>query len=341
LGLVGSSLIAGCSSAGDRPVEATAATSEAVSSSSATVTSQTTDPQTASFLSAAATVVNVAGSISKVFGVIPAAVAVAQVLGILNDPNQDLLNELHNLSGKIDAVAATIVYFDNQSKRDDRLTLLRGNVIASGDKINSGGTPDWGTIDPNTLTAVDEGATPSAFERDYVDSDTNGSPVNLAFPTDLTPEDAIGFTWKDVISYVNNDPNQGIYNDNGLVYDWRLALPAFLQLVGLRLTLMAMEDPNFATDHRFQIELEGHRNLLLHHLDRLNKGLQCNSVGAVESDCGYGFTSAGCGKSPPIPPAVRYVYKVACADIYTGLNETVGVICPDSNPCPSTAQATL
>ena len=258
----------------------------------------------------AKTVADWAGYISNYYGAFQAADAVAQAMGLLQDPNQDILNELRALHDQIDQVAGSISWFMAETERENRLADLRSAVLTTNDGMSHGPSIDWSSLDLTTAQTVAEGTVATAFERYYVDSQTNGAPVDDPFSG--------SFTWKSVISYSKSN----LQYHNGYVYDWRLGLPSLLQLVALRLQLMAMEDQSFTSDGRFHDELMSYHDALQGQLSTMRGGIRCNvSVFApvVPQEAGE--------LSYP-----NWRFWLSCADIYSGLNVTKDLLFGDSYP---------
>jgi len=253
------------------------------------------------FTGTAKQVVDYSGAISNYYTIAQAAVALAQAMGILDDPNQDVLSELQMLQAQIDQVAGAITWDMSETDRENRLYDLRAVVEATYDSMSNGSTIDWANLDRDAAQTVAEGKTPAAFWRYHIDSQTDGILVNDPYAGD--------FTWKTLISYTPSD----LQYDSGFVYDWRLGVPSLTQLIGLRIQLMAMEDANFAHDGRFFSELQDDQNALLQHIANIYAGVRCN----VWEYPPFSFApDVGSGGSP------NYSFWVSCADIFTGLNNT-------------------
>ena len=224
---------------------------------------------------------DVAGFIANLYGTYQAAQAIGQYFGFFQQQDHDVLVQLQMLQSQIDQVAAAVTWFESETAREARLTDLRQDISTTNDDINAGRPVDWFTLDMQNGERVGEGTDPTAFERKYIDADTGPA----------------GQGWKAYIPYTQAD----LFNVNGFVYDWRLGLPALMQLIALRLQLMAMEDANFTTDSRFHDELMGYHDALISHIQKLNAGLRCKSISDTSGSQG--------------------VFEVVCADIYSGLNE--------------------
>jgi hypothetical protein len=252
-------------------------------------------------------IVDETGAIANLYGTFQAAVALGQAFGILDDPNHDVLVQLQTLHLQIDQVAGEIIWFVEETDREKRLKDLNGTVHTTRDALAHGQPVDWFYVDDTSTRTVDEGEIPNAFKRHYRDADTDG---------------ALGdgnLKWKDVIQYTQDDLH---YDTNdGSAYDWRLGVPALSQLVALRLTLMAMEDPNFTTDGRFHDALTDFHDALTSQIATMTTGVRCGVRRVTFSDA----------------PSFGYVYWFSCADIYSGLNETHQLrdaVDPERNPTP-------
>jgi hypothetical protein len=139
----------------------------------------------------------------------------------------------------------------------------------------TGGTlPEGGNEDLASGSAVNALTDPldSAFMRPPNDAATDG-------------------VWKRAI------PDRAGPDSSGLVYDWRLGAPWMLQLIGMRLHVIAALDPNFKWDNRYDDEMIRLRATVQRHRDRMLNGIKC----ANQLVAG---TSLGIGR--------------VCADIYTG-----------------------
>lgn len=262
-------------------------------------TKSAVDPET--FSGGAKKIVDWTGAISNLYGTYQAATAILTAIGILQDSNRDndILVQLQALHQEIDHATQQVTWFIAESDREKRLSDMRSSVLTTHDAVNSGATVDWFDLDLNSGKSVAEAADPTAFERYYVDSDTDGALVS-------SPQWSF-ITWKNLISYSQQD----LQDENGYVYDWRLGLPALLQLIGLRIQLMAMEDPNFTTDGRFHDELMSYYNDLATHIQNLNAGLRCN-LNTLQP---IPYPDTG-------PAYPNYEFWISCADIFSGLNDT-------------------
>jgi hypothetical protein len=94
---------------------------------------------------------------------------------------------------------------------------------------------------------------------------------------------------------------------DGSVYDWRLAAPHLMQLIGLRLQLIAAADPDFRHSQTLIEELNLMRDALLSNEQLMRDAVECG---------------AQILKNLPATGVDSYDYyylDVACMDIYTGI----------------------
>jgi hypothetical protein len=298
------------------------------------------------------------GAAKTALGIVGTATTVAnyvtmflKFVGILDNPDPNAAYT--NLESAIQAVAGTVTYHDSEQERTHRLNFLASAVTQIADDATSSGMIHedqgfWDANDVNFSTYVRDGGDMTAFERAYIESQTNGLPVY--FPQDVLQ--AAPFTWKLAIGAYRSNP-QGLLArplpssdaQNGFVYDWRLALPALLQLDANRLFLFIAEDkshgldPKVAAVHRQ--EVEGFRTTLEGHLQNLSMGLYCDTQPVCTAPGLNPITAVPSASPQTCPPTTHYSYEVACADIYSGINSTIAIDCNSINPCPDAAQAAL
>lgn len=98
------------------------------------------------------------------------------------------------------------------------------------------------------------------------------------------------------INEIDRLPGENTPLENNYIYDWRLGIPAVLQILSYRLQIIAAIDPNFRFDGIYQNELVGYRDVLIEHYNQMLQGVRCATK--VE----------------------YYTTKIQCADIYTGLS---------------------
>jgi hypothetical protein len=90
-----------------------------------------------------------------------------------------------------------------------------------------------------------------------------------------------------------------------MVYDWRLGVPALMEVISDRLAIIAAEDANFLWDGKFSDDLRAYSQALESHYDAMVAGIRCGSLAATH----------------------------ACADINTGIS--VSATSPSGGAAPS------
>ena len=295
------------------------------------------------------TIGQAASLVASAFGYYNTAVTILTQLGVLDAPVDGVAASLKALHNQIDQVAGTIQYHDDETLRTTRLNGLLAGLLTIKDNANPQtmqiveNQSFWDSNDSTWTQYVLDGASDVAFLRHYVDSDTDGKFINVPFQFDAFAPPPTPYMWKEIVPYTESATSTAADTDllpdgHGNVYDWRYALPALLQLDALRVLLLAAEESSFKSD--FEHNRKHHDTLmkfhddLRTHLTRLSNGLKCGIL-----DLG-GYYPDGLQTRP------AYTYVVSCADIYSGLNETVEVDCePTTNratpgaPCPSAAKA--
>jgi hypothetical protein len=124
--------------------------------------------------------------------------------------------------------------------------------------------------------------------------------VRAAWSTDLFQrrylESTVSGEWMKIV-------NERANVQNGMAYDWRLALPVLMQLIALRLQIIAVVDPDFRnrnipgqTASVYREELLDIRQHLLEHYALIKDGIQC-------------------GKK-----TIDGIPYTACADVNTGIS---------------------
>lgn len=257
------------------------------------------------------TVADIAGTVSNIYGAFQAAEAVAQLLGLLQ--TNDMSSEFSALHSQIDQVAGNVSWFIQETDREDDIASMQNLIRGAIDQYNSGidlspGSNAGSALNEATLALVGRAMSPSAFQRYDVDSQTDGDPV----------ADYEGsFTWKDLISYSRDD----LQYQDGYVYDWREGVPAFMQMVALRIQAMGMEDPNFIQNGTFYTELMGYHDFLVNQYFTMYDAVRCNIQERSPVFDGYGNLIYD-----------NYRYLISCADIFSGLNETTELVFGDGLP---------
>jgi Ricin-type beta-trefoil lectin domain len=196
-----------------------------------------------------------------------------------------LLAQFQQLNQHIDALGVTLSYEQSEKDREDRLSEMTAALSAATDSVRLNQPLDP-TTDRVTLGYVGDAEDPIAFQRFFLEAATAGY-------------------WKCVIPDRPDHPN-------GLVYDWRLPVPALMQLIGLRLQVIAALDPNFLWDGVFHDELMGYRTTLISHFMTMILGIRCNVLAnsILITDPNH---------------EVDGYWDAACADINTGVNNVQSV----------------
>lgn len=213
----------------------------------------------------AKTVVSVYSSVS---GVYKAEVALEQALGIIEDNQKKSFDKIHE---HLDQILGTLIKADIWNDQVDR----RNALLADIDSIKRG-----------TLTSDQDN------EADRLVRNAGSDRASIR----RYSEEANG-KWK----YFFKDRPDHPDGQSDLVVDWRVGVPQLMELIALRLTVIAAIDPKFKSDDLFDSELIAYRNDLLRHYNRMHGSVKCGWV--------YGDESS------------RTNFKLACADIYSGLAE--------------------
>lgn len=163
--------------------------------------------------------------------------------------------------------------------------------------------------DANSATGVQAACGFPMDERTWVESSTDAK-VECNVAGLGSPSGAPYYcNWKDIVA--SHEPSK--YDDNQ-VFDWRLGLPWLSQLIGMRLMTIAAEDPLYAIDEQWNLELEtgafgtaGYRQTLQQRLQLMTQSITCGKVDNWDMiDDGWGsFVNA----------------DVVCADSNTGMAE--------------------
>jgi hypothetical protein len=260
---------------------------------------------------------DVVGAVSSVISAYQTAQEFLKAVGVIAAKDPDAA--IKELSAHVDAVAVPLQYNMQDIERYKRLDALIAVALDIQGRVKNQGVwplacdttvapchpgqldqTYWDQNDAPWTAKVYDGAASPAFHRVYVDSLTDGGLVDYGNPLSLYK-----FGWKNVISYTKADLLPDLSGGN--VYDWRVALPALLQLDALRLALFAAEDPQFQHNRssRFAPSIQKMHDDLLNHLQILESGLRCNAI----------------------PDPASSGWRIACADIFTGLNETLVLQC--------------
>jgi hypothetical protein len=259
--------------------------------------------QADTFNGSAKTLVDWSGAIANFFTVGQVITGLLQSMNVLD--NTDVTKQLQDLAREINANTGAITWFTSENDREMRLGTLLGNVVSTYQLVNAKEPVDWTTVDGDTISAIEWAMQPAAFLAWFEDGRRFGP---------QTWDVRVGpYAWWQFISspdadlQYNNpkiageDGTYALYSGYG--YDWRLGVPALMQLIALRIQLMAMEDPNFTTDHHFDTELRQYHDALVKHLAVMNAGIRCNAVDRSTQMYGHNWI-------------------ISCADIYTGMDST-------------------
>jgi hypothetical protein len=146
----------------------------------------------------------------------------------------------------------------------------------------------------NARTALQTGSSIAADGAIMSDSDTavtdaeqDGPYLRAYVPYKKNLQDAVG------------EPDHA----NNVVYDWRIGVPALMQLISMRLVIYGAFDPTWVKDGLFQAELMRHHDVLVQHTNRMLAGLRCGYV--PPKDCG----ASGC------------IDGYTCMDVNTGVQD--------------------
>lgn len=238
---------------------------------------------------------DIAGVYSGIKGTIDAAKAIGQILGIYTPFSQEeAFTELHRrldaLATKLDTQGKALDWKINATLRERRLSTLLTTVVRAERYLKSGMPFDDNTPGVyESEEAVRESGLDTPFLRFFVESVTGQN----------------GTGWKAYIKGPEVD------NENQ-VYDWRLGVPALMQLISLRLMVIAALDPNFTTNRAFQTDLLHYRTVLLSQYKKMTEGVRCNQH----------LTNSYASYDSPDP--YDSYYTVVCADIHTGAWEFSG-----------------
>jgi Ricin-type beta-trefoil lectin domain len=226
------------------------------------------------YYSSAKTVVEIAGALGGALGLISKS-----------DPDkalENLHNDLVNLKEGID-----------WSLTMDFLALAHSEgTSAIHDLIEYKKAVHDGTFDGKSSFAahfMSDPFTQGPFHRPY-------NP-KTAVPKGDSPDN--GYIW-----YTHDalDPQPG-----DLVYDWRLGVPALLEMVSWRIQFIAALDPNFRNSGLYDVELNYYRDAIQSHYEKMLNGVRCGKKRTDYVDSGFN------GRT-------RVTYM--CADLYSGFTVT-------------------
>jgi hypothetical protein len=238
---------------------------------------------------------------AEVAGAIKGAEALGQLLGILDspDPSAAVINA-------VNAVGLQLSWQIAEENMQANYAHMKA-AVETVKQYTDMGIPF--TVEApaylQSQDAIDQMENDIEFKHISVPSGNDGGnlPYPNSGPTPLTTN------WKSVIAARPAPDGQG------LVYDWRLALPILMKMISMRLFVLGTVDPNFRTDHQFDSEIGALRDTLKGHYDALSNGLVCGTKDLTYATTGNPWTN-------------YYSCNIVCADIYTGIS-AISSIAPD------------
>jgi hypothetical protein len=213
------------------------------------------------------------------------------------------------LKSDIDALAGTLSWRMSQDDRQHRMASLEATL----DTLN------MLRIQGQTVTSTSDGVYDSL--KSVFDAEAYGT-GNTSFLR-LFKSSIYNDPW-----WGNVGAPSGAPSDE--VYDWRIGVPELMQLIDLRLQIIATVDPTFRQHTAFHDELVFHHlNALQQHFQAMVDGVKCTIVNETYNDYDNGIAS------------VQFGY--ACGDVASGAiisGQTTGfdtAICPaDCSVIPCT-----
>jgi Ricin-type beta-trefoil lectin domain len=226
-----------------------------------------------------------AASIGAIYSGVGTALQTLQALlsaaGVLTNDTEVLKQQLQALSNKLDFIAGALSWQFSEAERENHFADSLFDVTDAAEQARLGTS-----FTPNSPSAANSGRnafdalTDNKFKRLFSEAATNGDGQ-----------------WK---NFMWQRPQV----DNGFVYDWRLGVPMMMQLISLRLQVIAALDQNFTRDHVFDQELGVYRAALQTQMQKIKDGVQCNTIRIDPSD--------------PYTTTWSLTFQVTCADLYTG-----------------------
>jgi hypothetical protein len=221
------------------------------------------------------------------------AEALGRLAGIL--PVQLTLEDAFNkLQAQLEHMGIALSAQMSESDRDLRVSTEYG-AIRGGQQgmLHANDAPD--TLSRN---AAEWATSSSAFDVFYAESASG-------------PGDS---GWKKMI------PDRPTDVHNGLIWDWRSGLPHLIQMVGLRLQVIALIDNSFTTDGLYTGELGDYRTALITTINKMEDSIRCSNMNMVPAylpgDCD---TDGACIRQ-------HWAFNLACAEIYSGISMTETVV---------------
>lgn len=193
---------------------------------------------------------------------------VLKAIGFINPGGDDekfkmLQKDVETVAADIDWKQTESYIGDHRSQATTAMTLLRElqtcnpAVSCTADQLVKPTKGD--AVDNDSLLGVngilDPGGEDTAFYRPYDSAQAAG----MKF---------LGYTMSDLINPYGN-----------MIYDWRLGIPALLQIISYRLQVIAALDPNFRNDGKYNdLELNRYRNAIIWHYNTMLSGVRCGST---------------------------------------------------------------
>lgn len=222
-----------------------------------------------------------------------AAFAAAQALGIFDTPEPAAT--LSQVRAALDQLGASLDWKINSVGINEIYREIKASMDAA---VRCGNSRDCATNNPAWTQSDHAAAALYGFTDDAM----------IYFQRYNNPAVVKG-DWQYHIS------ERAAVSAQNYVYDWRYAMPYYLNFLKDRLAIMLAMDPAFGTSTTtFDNELRTHAVTLQKHYDKMKSGVKC----AVEMPA-YGCDWTGNGNDGPANWECAgvdvYVY---CADIYTG-----------------------
>jgi hypothetical protein len=215
-----------------------------------------------------------------------------QFLGILPTP-PSVTAQFAALTAHIDQLVGSLSWQVSETDRENTIADSIADAIGAGEWLQQSGNqplPADSATAADSLAMVTQAEKPIAFERLYSDS-----------------------VFAPFAGVIPDRPTQA----NGFVYDWRMGVPALVEIIGMRLQVIAAENPSFKSSSSFQTEIDGHRSALLSQVSTMLAGIRCGVLTQ--------WTNAY-----DVDDAV-FTSFVRCADINTGAYQSQNFNWPTQN----------
>jgi hypothetical protein len=229
----------------------------------------------------------VAGGAKEIAGVISAGATVLQVLDLIPTGTDLVMEELKKGFADVRWAGAMGTIGDAQTDALEAISSVRRQH--------------------NRATSVDDRQSDRAVRALIV----SGHEAEVFYlPHD--DSQSIGMDW---LGYNKNDLDPQGPNSS---YDWRLGVPALLEMIKNRLVVLLAFDPNFRVDGYGWTDLDDYRAALQKHYRKMLNGLRCS----IYHFAPYAYPGAP-SHWPPLGltnDQTNYDEIDSCADIYTGLS---------------------